>query len=216
MKAFIFDMDGVIIDSEPLHRQIKMAAFRHFGLDFDEADCAKYVGMTSRDLFAEVIAASGKSLDADAVAKYKHDLFIDTLKNDSSLQPIDGIMELVENLRRHGIKMALASSSNRRVIDLVMKRFSLKDKFASILSGGDLPKSKPDPAVYLLSAKNLGVNPKDCVVLEDAAAGILAAKRAGMYVVAYRNMNSGAQDLSLADEIVSSIKDVNVGRLFAK
>ncbi len=214
MKAFIFDMDGVIIDSEPLHAKMKLQTFHDFGLPMDEADCARYVGMTSRTMFQDVIAKSGKAIDLEKMIEHKQEMYLDALCRDDAIRPIDGVMELIRNLKRLKVKIALASSSNRRSIDAVMRRFGLKEYFSSILSGGDLPKSKPDPAVYLLSAQRLGVLPKECVVLEDAAAGVLAAKRAGMYVIAYRNPNSGNQDLRLADEIVDSIRALKVERFF--
>ena len=96
------------------------------------------------------------------------------------------------------------------MIEAVLQKFGFADYFQSVLSGADLPKSKPDPAVYLLSAQRLGVEPKDCAVLEDAAAGVAAAKAAGMYCIAYRNPNSGNQDLSRADEVIAKIEEIRV------
>ena len=89
----------------------------------------------------------------------------------------------------------------------------LQDYFQSVLSGADLPQSKPDPAVYLLSAERLAVQPANCVVLEDAASGVAAAKAAGMYCIAYRNPSSGCQDLSRADRIVEDVADIDLQRL---
>lgn len=95
-----------------------------------------------------------------------------------------------------------------------MEKFQLHKYFQSILSGADLPQSKPIPAVYLLSAKRLGVDAKDCMVIEDAASGIAAAKAAGMYCIAYRNPNSGSQDLSQADKIVDSLEQIDLAEFF--
>ena len=92
-------------------------------------------------------------------------------------------------------------------------KFGLTGYFQSVLSGADLPASKPDPAVYLLSAERLGVRPADCVVLEDAASGVAAAKAAGMFCIAYRNPNSGRQDLSRADMVVEKIGEIDITRL---
>jgi len=93
-------------------------------------------------------------------------------------------------------------------MNTVLDSFGIRPYFSSILSGGELPESKPNPAIYLISAERLGIDPADCLVIEDTANGILAAKRAGMYCVAYRNPNSGKQDLSKADEIVDSLLEV--------
>ena len=211
MKAFIFDMDGVIIDSEPIHSRTKMETFRHYGVSFSEAELVHYMGRTSRSLFQEVLRLNQRGdLLVDEVIDYKHRLYLDILRHDTAIRPIAGIAELMQRLRAERIPLALASSSGRTVIEAVLQKFGFADYFQSVLSGADLPKSKPDPAVYLLSAQRLDVEPKDCAVLEDAAAGVAAAKAAGMYCIAYRNPNSGNQDLSRADEIIEKIEDIRV------
>jgi HAD superfamily hydrolase (TIGR01509 family) len=125
-------------------------------------------------------------------------------------------VELIKFLHEAGIPLALATSSNVRVMNTVLDSFGIRPYFSSILSGGELPESKPDPAIYLISAERLGIDPADCLVIEDTANGILAAKRAGMYCVAYRNPNSGKQDLSKADEIVDSLLEVKKAFLFGE
>ena len=211
MKAFIFDMDGVIIDSEPIHSRTKMETFRHYGVSFSEAELIHYMGRTSRSLFEEVLRLNQREdLVVDEVIAYKPKLYLDILRHDTAIQPIAGIAELMQRLRAAQIPLALASSSGRAVIEAVLQKFGFADYFQSVLSGADLPKSKPDPAVYLLSAQRLGVEPKDCAVLEDAAAGVAAAKAAGMYCIAYRNPNSGNQDLSRADEVIAKIEEIRV------
>ena len=187
--AFIFDMDGVIIDSEPIHSRVKMDTFHHFDLPFDEADLIHYMGRTSDEIFGEVI--------------------LEVLQS-GTIAPIEGAVELIRHLYDEGIPLALATSSWERVMDTVLDAFKIRSYFRSVISGSTLPKSKPDPAIYLLSAERLGVPPKDCLVLEDTAAGVLAAKRAGMRCIGFRSPHSGAQDLSLADTVVSRLSDVNV------
>lgn len=211
MKAFIFDMDGVLIDSEPLHARIKRETFRHYAIPFDEQELSRYVGRTSRAIFGDMLRRHHREdLTVQEVTDYKHARYIEALRHDGDIQPIDGILPLCANLRAAGIPAALASSSVRCVIHIVLERFGLDNFFQAVLSGAELPRSKPDPAVYLLAAERLGQKPEDCVVLEDAAAGIAAAKEAGMYCIAYRNPNSGRQDLSRADRIVDHIQDIHV------
>lgn len=119
-------------------------------------------------------------------------------------------LDLLYQLHSEGIPVALASSADRKVINAVLTKFGLMDCFEYILSGAELPASKPNPAIYQLTAKALGFAPADCVVIEDATAGIMAAKDAGAYCIAYDNPNSGPQDLSRADKIVSSLSDIVV------
>ena len=214
MKAFIFDMDGVIVDSEPIHSRTKLATFRHYGLDFDAAELVHYMGRTSRTLFGDVVRRENRSeLDIREMIDYKHALYLDILRHDEAVQPVDGTRRLFAALAAAHIPAGLASSAGRVVIEAVLEKFGLTGYFQSVLSGADLPASKPDPAVYLLSAERLGVRPADCVVLEDAASGVAAAKAAGMFCIAYRNPNSGRQDLSRADMVVEKIGEIDITRL---
>ncbi len=214
MDAFIFDMDGVLVDSEPIHSRTKLETLEHFGLFFDERELVHYMGRTTKALFTDVLAASGRpGLRLEELVDYKHALYLDHLRHDDSIQPIQGTRGLLEQLRERAVPTALASSAGQVVIDAVLKKFGLQEYFQSVLSGADLPESKPDPAVYLLSARRLQTAPADCVVLEDAASGIAAAKAAGMYCIAYRNPSSGCQDLSRADRVVERVTDIDLREL---
>lgn len=216
MKAVIFDMDGVIIDSEPIHTMTKIQTFRHYGLELTEAECLPYMGRTTKEMFQHFIEKYEVEIALAEMVRYKHERYLAALHKDASIEPIRGVMELLQELKEKNIPAAIGSSSGRQVIDAVVEKFQLHKYFQSILSGADLPKSKPDPAVYLLSAKRLGIDAKDCIVIEDAASGIAAAKAAGMYCIAYRNPNSGPQDLSKADRIVSSLAEIDLAELFAE
>jgi len=213
MKAFLFDMDGVLIDSEPIHTRVKRETLLHFGLDA-EIDFSAYMGRTSKILFSDAIEKAGRvELTPSMLADYKHERYLDILKNDDAIHPIEGARELLLRLSEEHIPMALASSSARQVIEAVLDKFGFRQYFDSVLSGADLPASKPDPAVYRISAERLGEKPSCCVVLEDAASGIAAAKAAGMRCIAFRNPNSGEQDLSRADWIVDSLKEIDITAL---
>lgn len=208
-------MDGVIIDSEPIHSRVKMDTFAHFGLEFNAADLARYMGRTSGAIFSETLAKAGRTdINPADMAAYKHAHYLEVLES-GEIGPVQGSVELIKNLHAAGIPLALATSSNVRVMNTVLDNFGIRKYFTSILSGGELPESKPNPAIYLISAERLGVDPANCLVIEDTTNGILAAKRAGMYCVAYRNPNSGKQDLSEADEVVDSLTEINVEKLAA-
>ncbi|MCI6284865.1 HAD family phosphatase [Selenomonas sp.] len=216
MEAFIFDMDGVIIDSEPLHSRVKMETFAHFGLPFDEGDLAQYMGRTSVDIFSDVLKKEHRTdVSVQEIVNYKHAHYLE-LAVGGALEAIPGSLELIARLRAAGVPLALATSSWRRVVDAILVQFDLTEEFASVISGSELPKSKPDPAIYRLSAEALGVDPRKCVVLEDTAAGVAAAKGAGMYCIGFRSPHSGVQDLSRADEIVDDLATIDVAKLFTK
>ena len=208
--AFLFDMDGVIIDSEPIHSRVKMDTFRHFGLTFEESELARYMGRTSGAIFRDVIERARRTdITPEELTEYKHQHYLDILKS-GRISPVKGTVELIRSLHDAGIPLGLATSSWSEVMNLVLDGLDIRRYFGSVISGGDLPASKPDPAIYRISAERLGVLPEQCMVLEDTASGILAAKRAGMYCIAYRNPNSGSQDLSLADRVVDRIADIRL------
>ena len=203
-------MDGVIIDSEPIHSRVKMDTFHHFGLPFEEADLIYYMGRTSNEIFGEVIAKEGrKDLSVEDLVRYKHEHYLEVLQS-GTVKPIAGAVELIKRLHREGIPLALATSSWEKVMNTVLDAFAIRPYFKSVISGSTLPKSKPDPAIYLLSAEKLGVAPAECMVLEDTSAGVLAAKRAGMYCIGFRSPHSGKQDLSLADKIVNHLAEIQI------
>lgn len=212
-KAFIFDMDGVIIDSEPIHSRVKMDTFRHFGLSFNEADLVQYMGRTSKAIFGEVLERDRRTdIQLEDLVQYKHDHYLEVLQS-GTIAPVPGTVELIHALQSEGILLALATSSWPVVMHTVLEQFGIRDCFQSVLSGGELPASKPDPAIYRISAERLGVEPAQCVVLEDTQNGIMAAKNAGMHCIAFRNPHSGAQDLSLADRVVACIREIEVTAL---
>jgi len=212
MKAFIFDMDGVIIDSEPLHNEIILKTLAYFKIPFAAEDLEQYAGTTTAFLFNKIVEERNLSLVVDEMVAYKDQHVIQGIC-EMDLVPIPGIIDLLSALRLLEIPLAIASSSAFPVIDAVVKKFQLTNQFDIIMSGESLPKSKPDPAIYLLTAKQLGVNPVDCVVLEDASLGVQAAKAAGMFCIAFQNKNSGQQNLSQTDQIVAKISDIDISIL---
>jgi HAD superfamily hydrolase (TIGR01509 family) len=196
-----------------VHSRTKLEALRHFGLSFSKDRLEAYVGRTSRALFADAIRENGSSAVVEEVIAYKHRLYLQCLSEGGNLQTVQGTPELIAQLGQAHIPMAVASSAGNAVIEAVLRSFDLRQAFQIVVSGAELPKGKPDPAVYLLAADRLGVQPQACVVLEDAAAGVQAAKRAGMYCIAYRNPGSGQQNLSLADDIVEDIRNIDIRKL---
>lgn len=210
-KAFIFDMDGVIIDSEKLHSITKVQAIRSFGVDVRESDLnlESYVGRSAKSFFSDVIAKYPElGDDWEVLAKKKHELYQKILREDPDLKPIDGIPELLERLKAKGYRIGLGSSSVMANIQLVLGRFGIMDYFNAIAAGSEVEHAKPAPDVYLLTASRLGIAPEDCTVIEDSGAGVMAAKAAGMRCIAIKNPNSGEQDFSQADMIIDSYEEI--------
>lgn len=212
MQAFIFDMDGVIIDSEPIHNKVVKEVLLENNIVVDDEEFNKLIGMTSTSVFSYFIDKHHLSYTPEEMTN-NHMNFFKKYIVDHNLKPIDGICPLLEQLQKANIPLAIASSSPLNVIEFVVKTFNIDKYFKFLISGEDILHSKPAPDIYLKTAKKLQVNPKDCVVLEDSKNGSIAAKDAGMYCIGFANPNSGNQDLSRSDIIIKQISDINITQL---
>jgi beta-phosphoglucomutase family hydrolase len=203
IKAVIFDLDGVILDSEPLHFEADRLAMRDYGMEIPDEVLVSYVGVSGRDMWADLIASFGipDTLEGILARQKAHKL---KLLAETKLTAIAGIPELLDTLLQAGAAIGLASSSPRYFIQSIIENLGIASYFQAVASGEEVARSKPSPDVFLLAAERLGVDPADCIVIEDSAHGVRAAKAAGMYCVGYVNPTSGEQDLSLADLTVSS------------
>lgn len=209
IRAVIFDMDGVIIDSEPLHFKSDQLTMKYFGKDISCGELNHYVGVSNSVMWTDL----QKKYNIDASVQTlmeKQSYYKKSLVGNKKLEPIVGITSLLDEIKESGLKIGLASSSNRDFIVLILKNLGIIDYFSVIVSGEDVDKSKPEPDIFLKAAEKLDVHPKDCLVIEDAQHGVKAAKLAGMTCIGFSNPNSGTHDLSLADTVVSSITEINL------
>ena len=207
MKAVIFDMDGVIIDSEPIHFETDMETMKYLGCNISIEELEKYVGTTNEYMIADIKKNYNIKKSVEEIINYK----VEMVKNkviQSDLEPIEGIRELLIYLKKKNIPAAIASSSPKDFINVVVSKFKLQEYFKYIVSGEEVESGKPAPDVYIETAKKLGISPKECIVVEDSKNGVIAAKAAGMKCIGFQNINSGNQDLSKADIIVNSIGEI--------
>ena len=213
-KAFIFDMDGVIIDSEPIHARAKMATLREYGINLsaEEIGLDKYVGRSAKSFWEDMKIRFPETFTEDwqVMAGKKYEKYMHILNNDASIHAIRGIPELLQRLKDGGYRIGLGSSSVRPMVKNVLTRFGIIGYFDALTTGDEVEHAKPDPAIYLLAAQRLGVKPENCIVVEDAASGVKAAKAAGMKCIAVRNPHSGQQDLSMADEIIEKYEEIKL------
>ncbi len=204
IDAFIFDLDGLLADTERLHCRAYQKALLEHGAALDEtAYCEHWV--RSGKGIVDWIAAQKLDLDPQALRRRKSEHYLDLLL--SSLRPMDGALELLERLHRK-FKIALASSSYRDAIDGVLGGLGIARFFDAIVSGLDVPRVKPAPDIFLKAAQDLGVAPADCLVLEDAEKGVIAAHRAGMRCVAVPNDYTRHHDFSKATRICASLHEI--------
>lgn len=184
IKACIFDLDGVIVDTAHYHFLAWRRLAKEIGIELTEADNERLKGvsrMRSLEIILELGGLSFSEHDKENMANKKNTWFVDYLERMAPEEIFPGVRSLIKNIREMGIKLALASSSKNA--KTVIQLLHIHQDFDTVVDGTMVTHSKPDPEIFLLAAKKLGVNPIDCVVFEDAEAGVAAALAAGMKCV---------------------------------
>ena len=209
IKTVIFDMDGVIIDSEPVHKYAYYKHFEELGIEVSEDLFASFTGNSTKNVFQKIKDIFGITTDVQELILRKRFLFNEAFDKKEDLYLIDGVEQLIKNLYENDVELILASSASKGTIERVFNRFKLNIYFSHKISGEDFVKSKPDPAIFVHAA-NLSIHPKEqCIVIEDSTNGIEAAVGAGIFCVGYTSLNSKKQDLSKANTIVTDFNMID-------
>lgn len=214
LKAVIFDMDGVIVDSEPLAHQQYILFLKNLGHEIEDEFLHSLRGVTSRKYWGEVKQRLGLLQDVEDLQQAQQKHMIGYWKSLPRLEPNDGVSELLGRLRKAKIRVALASSASSERVPIFLERLGLVGAFEVVINGEEVSHSKPAPDIYLLAARRLGLEAQDCVAIEDAKNGVDSAKAAGMKVIGYK-AHHGEQDLSAANLIVSDFSDITENVLSA-
>ena len=209
IKTVIFDMDGVIVDTEPVHYYAYQQHFRELGIEISDETYATYTGNSTRNVYERIKETFGLAHEVQHLIDTKRTIFNDAFDNKEDLYLLGGVEDLIRDLHHNGMQLVLASSSAKVTIDRIFKRFDLYRYFSHIVSGEDFPKSKPHPAIFEHAVKLSGDLASECIVIEDSTNGVKAAKAAGIYCIGYNSEHSKFQDLSLADEIISHFSEIN-------
>ena len=204
LQAVIWDMDGVLVDSEHLHFDSWRAVFKKHGLTFYDSSLTEIFGMTSSQVVRRIGGGDLSDEEIPRLIEEKDRLFQGWIKEEAQFLP--GAREWLETFSAGGLPQALASSSSPNSIDIILGVLGARHYFTVILSGRDLP-SKPDPHLFLLAAQRMRVQPEGCLVIEDAVVGVNAAKAAGMTCLAVATTNH-AESLRAADLVCASLADV--------
>jgi HAD superfamily hydrolase (TIGR01509 family) len=205
IKAVIFDMDGVVVDTEPIHYKRLEEFLNYNGIHPEPEDLENIAGSSSTDTWAAIQRIWGKPLDKKEYDQAYHDYFKNKPFKYSEILDSD-LKTLLDWLTEEDYKIALASSSSMDTIQDVLEECNLKQYFVSILSGDMFEQSKPNPEIYFKSATQLEVKPEECLVIEDSTYGITAAKDAGMYVLAKRDDRFNFKQ-DLANKIIDRLTD---------
>ncbi|MGA7827342.1 MAG: HAD family phosphatase [Geobacteraceae bacterium] len=215
LKAVVFDFDGIIVDTEPIHFQAFQSILQPLGLGYSwEEYLEKYIGFDDRDAFREAFKRTGKILDDGLLATFinhKAEFFEKIIRQ--GVQPYPGVIDLVKSLSGT-LPLALCSGALRRDILPILDQFGLQTAFDTTVTADDVKASKPDPESYILSLQRLKkvfpsttILPEECIAIEDTPAGISSATGAGLAVLAVTN-SYPAQRLAGANHICNSLKDI--------
>ncbi len=206
-------MDGVIVESENAHITAEQQTFLKYGVKISAEELHRYTGTTAKAMFTALIAKYRLTTTFEKMTNEKEKILFKLLEQET--EPTKGVISLMQELKLRGIKLAVGSSSTRKLIDFVLKKLNITSLFDCIVAAEDVAHSKPDPEIFLKAAARLGTNPSQCLVIEDAALGVEAAKRAGMKCIGYRNPHSGDQDLSRADITIDDFSKLTVEETIA-
>jgi len=211
-KAVIWDMDGVIADTAACHLQAWQRLWAEQGVAFTAEQFRRTFGQRTTEIIRGILGPDVPAEEVCALGERKEAYCRELLRR--QLHVLPGVRELLAALEQAGFRQALASSAPRQNVELILEALDVGRYFSAVVSEADVTLGKPNPQIFLLAATRLGVEPRRCLVIEDAVAGVQAAKSAGMRCLAVTTTHPGAR-LAAADRVVQSLAEVGVADIEA-
>ena len=208
LKAVLFDMDGVIVDTEPLHRKAYHQMFDDVNINVDTALYESFTGQSTINICKRLVEHFNLDDTPEHLMHLKRKHYKYLFNNDDELALIDGVLDLIKDYHANGVKLVVASSASMTGINQIFERFHLNPYFMGKFSGADLKQSKPHPEIFIKAAAHTGHDRSECMVIEDSTNGIKAAHAAGIFCTAFKSEHSTGQDYSLANTVISNLKDI--------
>lgn len=205
IQAIVWDFDGVILDSELLHMEAETETFGKFGLEVPRSVMERYFGVKLEDYFGDMAERYGLQSSAPEMIRTHYKTLI---RYYGEIFPLTPHVREVLGTLAETYSMAIATSRERELAQLALKRWSLEEYFQSIIYGEDVGAGKPDPEPYRRACSKLGIDPAAAVAIEDAEAGFVSAKRACMRVIALRAKHNRNMDFSRADRVVEDVRQI--------
>jgi HAD superfamily hydrolase (TIGR01509 family) len=206
-------MDGVIVNSEPLHHLAYKKMFEEFKLDVSNSLYESFTGQSTYSICEQLCEIFDLKVDANSLVLSKRKHFKIIFENDSSFEMIDGAMNLIKDYFENNLTLVLASSASMTNIERIFKKFDLNKFFKAKISGADLKESKPNPEIFIKAAQLAGFKKEECIVIEDSTSGIAAAKSAQIYCVGYDSLNSKNQNYDKANLVINNFKEIQFDKI---
>ncbi|MBR9997877.1 MAG: HAD family phosphatase [Cyclobacteriaceae bacterium] len=209
ISTVIFDMDGVLVNSEPVHQRLEKEMYEELGLNLTYEEQQSFVGMSAMDSWMFVVTKYKLLHKPEELLVKGREKYLKVLLDTDEVKLMEGAWDLIDRLENF-YHLLLASSATSVTINEVLGKFNLRDKFPLYIGGDMVNASKPNPEIFLKIAEQAAVDPGECVVIEDARHGVSAAKSAGMMAIGFQNHHSGTQNLENADIVVDGLEEITV------
>ncbi|WP_445731382.1 HAD family hydrolase [Mariniflexile sp.] len=215
LKAVIFDMDGVIIESEPLHHYAYHNMFNDVNVKVSDGLYETFTGKSTINVCKQICSIFDLKETPEYLVSLKRKHFDIIFNNDQNFDLIEGVLDVIKDYHNNGLTLVLGSSATMPSIERIFNRFDLNPYFKAKLSGADLKLSKPHPEIFIEAVKASGFKAGECMVIEDSTNGIEAAKAAGVFCIGFDSFHSKNQDYSKADLVVKDFKEIPFNKIKA-
>lgn len=209
-RGAIFDMDGIIIDTLIYHFHAWQHVFSVRGIEYTKEHLHYNFGRRDDAIIRNMMGDTVSPAEIEKIVEKKEEFFRSAVKD--NIKALPGVVALIKDLKQHGFKLAVGSSAVKENIKLITETLDIKQYFDAVAYGLEVAESKPSPQIFLLAAKKIGVKPQNCIVFEDAVAGVTAAKRGGMVAVAVTNTHP-REALQEADLVIDSLEELNTAKI---
>lgn len=213
IKAVIFDMDGVIIDSEPLHRYAYNEMFKDVNIEVSDTLYESFTGQSTINICKKLCDLFQLKETPQYLVSLKRKHYEYVFDNDKDFDLIDGVLDLIKDYHANGLTLVLGSSASMPGIKRIFKRFNLNQYFKAKLSGADLKASKPHPEIFIKAAEASGFKRSECIVIEDSTNGVKAAYAAGIFCIGYNSLHSKNQDYSKANLVITDFEEIRFNKI---
>ncbi|MFP9114491.1 HAD family hydrolase [Flavobacterium sp. RHBU_3] len=213
IKSVIFDMDGVVVNTEPLSHRANSRFYKSLGIQVSDEVYATFIGNSDINIIQKIKNIYGVETPEDVLLQQCLEYYCNEFDADKTLELMPGVKDLIVDLYNNGVVVLLASSSSKVKIERVFNRFGLNPYFSYKISGQDFEFSKPHPAIFLEAVSKSGFTADECVIIEDSTNGVKAAKAAGVFCIGYKSEEETTQDTSLADIVITDFSQLSYDKI---